>query len=757
MANFCLPPKIAQTIKDALKSEELNVAALARLKEEDRNIAIQDLLRRQVGDDKLAPVVKDGLEALIKDKQAQVLKQKGLIDKINELDERGILTPENSDEFLRGAVATKLGAIITPDEAKGISERAAAIREHDKAGDYAGKPIEFWQSMRNMDDYLNELDPPPAMKLLTSTIRRGMMLLSIKSPVTNIASNTVETIVQSAGRKIANGDFKSDPAMAMKFAKDMVEVYRKTGYDPTRMLTIQGERKVLGETITRSDNKGAIGKTARFFEDRVFRDLMGAPDVAYSAVNFVDAANIAARKAAKEQGLKGAEADAFVQKTVKESMNVGTTDPEAQSVRQFAQAESTYATYQNDSKYSRLALGIRDIVNKISGDARLGDQVMPFVKTPANVVGAGLDAAGVGFITGGKDIAKGLKTGDKELIQRGTRSAVRAGLGLTVAYALANIVNPEDYIGAYPTNKDEQELLLSRSAQPNSIKINGKWISLDYFGSLGAPFVGVMYARKYGQSPADMVMKYGTGLSTQIFRIPGLDLIKGIKDYYDQNQADLRKGPEAATLVAANTAANYAKTFIIPAIVSDTARGTDNVERNTSTKGLGLTEQFTTPFKASIPGKYGRESLPEKTTVFGEPVKTEGALSEFLFGQRVNTDTSNPVINELTRLDELGIKAVPNRLPASFRADKKDFVFPKDKLPDYQKKIGQQTASDLSQLLKSKSYKEADDNGKKKLIDDVSTRVVDRFKELYRLKKGNIDTSKPLRSGLKQNQTNTDE
>lgn len=755
MANFCLPPAIAKTVKDALKSEELNVSGLARMSEEDRNTAISDLLRRQVGDDKLAPVVKDGLEALIKDKQTQVLTKKGLIDKINDLDSRGILTPENADDFLRGAVAQKLGAMVTPEEAKGISERSAKIREFDTKGDYAGKPIEFWKAMRSMDDYLNELDPPPALKMLTSTIRRGAMLMSAKSPLTNIAANTVETIAQSVERKTANADFKSDVPTAVKFAKDMVEVYRKTGYDPTRMLTIQGERKVLGETISRSDNKGVIGKTARFFEDRVFRDLMGAPDVAFSAVNFVDAAGIAARKAAADQGLKGSEADAYVKDLVQKSMAVSPEDPNAQSVRNFAQAEANYATYQNDSRYSRLALGIRDVVNGVTGNVRLGDQILPFVKTPANVIGAGIDTAGVGFVTGGLDIAKGIKTGDKELIQRGTRSATRAGLGLVVAYALANVIKPEDYIGDYPVNKDEQELLKLRKASPNSIKIGNKWISLDYFGSLGAPFVGIMYARKYGKSPVDMLAKYGEGVGTQAFRIPGIDIAANVGAYAYNNKQNLGKSIEDDYGNYAALAANYAKSFVVPAFVNDIANGTDKVDRDTSAKGQGPLQSAETVFKSSIPGL--RESLPAKQDVLGNDMKTEGFTSEVLFGSRVNTANSTPVVSELSRLDQNGVKAVPNRLPASFTANKKEYVFPPDKLQSYQAMIGQQTAADLATLLKTSKYKAADDATKKTLIDGVSTRVVDRFKELYRIKKGNVGTGQKLKSGLKQNQTNTDE
>ena len=40
---------------------------------------------------------------------------------------------------------------------------------------------------------------------------------------------------------------------------------------------------------------------------------------------------------------------------------------------------------------SDLALGIRNSINKATKQLRLGDVLSPFVKTPANVIGLGID------------------------------------------------------------------------------------------------------------------------------------------------------------------------------------------------------------------------------------------------------------------------------------------------------------------------------------------------------------------------------
>ena len=125
---------------------------------------------------------------------------------------------------------------------------------------------------------------------------------------------------------------------------------------------------------------------------------MALPDVAFSAAHFGDSANLAASKIAAEEGLKGAAAKKRAAAIFKDATSFDPQTEEGQYVRAQGIADASYATYQNDSYYSTLALAIRSIVNRASGNVRLGDQIMPFVKTPANVIGSGIDAAGVSAI-----------------------------------------------------------------------------------------------------------------------------------------------------------------------------------------------------------------------------------------------------------------------------------------------------------------------------------------------------------------------
>jgi hypothetical protein len=199
----------------------------------------------------------------------------------------------------------------------------------------------------------------------------------------------------------------------------------------------------------------------------------------------------------------------------KDATSVTPHTVQGEYLRETAIADALMATFQNDTNYSSLALGIRKLFNMVSGDLRIGDQIMPFVKTPANVVGMTLDAGGLGAVKGFWNLPKAVKEmkgGDPTLMREVARDFTRTGLGMVIALVLSAVIDPDDFIGRYPTNPSEQELLTTKTARENSIKIGNKWVSLDYFGFLGGPLVGFMYAKKYGDNFLEDIYSYSSGL-----------------------------------------------------------------------------------------------------------------------------------------------------------------------------------------------------------------------------------------------------
>jgi hypothetical protein len=744
---ICIPKEISNKLLKAAKSAEFTIQQLTEMSSQQRNElfsryadkgtakSINALFEKAlVSEQKTA--LKNWAEQVFGAKGKESPKYKNVMQKINSLDDLGVLNPAEGDSFFQDLVAEQLGITITAEEAKTISEKANALEElSNKPSDNEfGLPsIDYFKARREMFDYLNSLAPSSKLKILASTVARGNMLLSIKSPLTNIIGNTVMGIQQAFERRLASGKTKGvNNDFAKKYFVFANKVFKESGYDITRMLHIDDEQRTLGEENLQSQGEGTVRTMGRFYEDFVFKKLMAAPDVAFSAAHFADSANIASTKLAEKERLEGMDLQKKSLEIFMDATSLNPKTEEGQYVRSQAIADASYATYQNESYYSTLALAIRKILNTATGDVRLGDQLMPFVKTPANVIGAGIDASGISAIRAMYNLRSALesaKLGNRDPLKKVVRDFIRSGLGLSLAFILSAMFDPEDFIGEYPTNAKEQELLRLQRATPNSVRIGDKWISLDYFGAIGAPLVGLLYARKYGNGLINSAYKYAQGVGTQLLKFPSFteiyDLLKDTTENIQSVTETTKTPEEQATATAqglAVSAVDFISSRVVPAIVYDFGKATDRYERKYDNKDA------LEKMQAKIPGL--RNELPVKTDVLGKEVENEGVVSTFLFGSRVKTGTDDKIVSELVRLQSAGnLPSITDVERSSDRAKQyKEQMQQKGTPEKYEKtiqKFKEDFAKRLDSLMSSFSYKRADDEKKATLISDARNDMLD--------------------------------
>lgn len=746
---LCIPKDISKKLLKAAKDGAFNVQQLTEMSSNQRAElfaqyidkgtakSINGLFEKAlVSQQKTA--LKSWAETVFGTKAKETPKYKNVMRKINQLDDLGVLNPTESDSFFQDLVAEQLGVTISPEEAKAISEKAENLEKlaNEKPDNDFGLPnLSYFKARKEMFDYLNSLSPSPNLKILSSTVARGNMLFSIKSPITNIIGNTSQAITESFSRRLASGQFKgTNTDFAKKYFKQVNKIFKETGYDVTRMLHIDDTQKTLGEENLQSEGKGAVRAVGRFYEDFVFKKLMSTPDVAFSAAHFADSANLASTKVAKEEGLKGAEAQKRALEIFKDATSLEPKTEEGIYVRSQAIADASYATYQNDSFSSGLALAIRKIINNASGNIRLGDQLMPFVKTPANVIQASIEASGIPSIydvfVNLKPALESAKFGNRDPLKQVIRRAVRAGLGLSIATVISAMFDPDDFIGEYPINAKEQELLRLQRATPNSIRIGDKWISLDYFGAIASPLVGIMYARKYGNGLVNTAYKYAQGVGTQALKFPAFRAVKDLLVDFEDNlgkATDTTKTVEeqtAETLKSlALTATDFLSARVVPAIVYDIGKVTDSYERKYDSKSA------TEKLQSKVP--LLRNQLPAKTDVLGNKVENEGAISTLLFGSRVKTGVNDPVVAELVRLQSTGnLPSITDIEKTSTRVKNFKEQMAEKGTPEKYEKTIQKTKDDFSKrldtLTTSFTYKRADDEKKAKLITEARADILDR-------------------------------
>lgn len=745
MAIFCLPPSTTQKLKEAASKGEIDIKSLYEMTPKERNAFWQRYVNEET-----AQFINAGFEKAVLDEQQLTLNtwvkntfnikdkavKKDVLDRVAELSQSGALNPDNAENFLSDLVASKLGLKITAEEAQNIDRMAKELKaEFDAGVDKYGLPsIEYFKKRTAIEKYLKLLNPSSQLKIFTSTIGRGSLLFSVKSPIVNILGNTIQQVEQRLEKRIASGKYQSvvDRKLITGYVKRVNQIYQTSGIDVTRINSYGDGRKILGEDVVHSEGKGAVRKIGRFYEDVVFKQMLSAPDVYFSSISFADTAALQATKMAKEEGLSGQELKNRANEIFSDATSVTPKTVQGEMIRETAIADSLIATLQDDTVYSKISLGIRKVLNDASGDLRMGDQIMKFVKTPANVVGMQLDAGGLGLVKGLYLLPKAvreMKSGNPKIMQEVARNFTRAGLGMTIAFILSNLFDPEDFIGRWPTSQSEQELLTTKKAKENSVRIGNKWVSLDYFGFLGGAFIGMMYAKKYGSDPVSKVSAYTAGVALQSAKLPGLnefyDLYKGIADIKPEGGTGIQEVVKSGQ----SWALDQLRGMVIPSFVSDLAKAFDTTERVTDP--LKLTDKF----QASIPG--WRNKLQEKKDVFGAVIKGEPWWSVILFGARVTTARDTKIIKEIDRLNDAGyIPTIsrPEKSANSAMSKLKEQLGTDEflKANDYFRTT---YMTKVSKLVETGSYKRKSDEDKKKEIDKLRQDSIDLTLRKFHYKK----------------------
>lgn len=745
MAAFCIRPELADKLKAAAKAGEISIEKMYEMSSQDR----RGLLEKYV-DAESAKGVNAGFERAMASEQKNAIAKwvnntfssgekakpafKDITDKIHELDKQGLLTPESEKAFLQDLVAEKLGGTITSEEARQIAKHAAKLEEYASGVSHVNTPtLEYFRAKRGMENYLQSLNPSSNLRVFTSTIGRGAMLLSIKSPLLNVISNSVVAFINIAERRILQRRFNGfNPEFASEFRKFSAKVFRETGYDLSRFQSFEGGIKSLGEEYAHSQGKGAVRAIGRFYEDVAFNKLQGAPDAQFAAFHFADSANLMSSNLALQKGLRGAEAKTAALEIMKDAFSLAPKTKEGQFVRAQAEADALYATYTNKTIASQTALALRGVANTATGDFRLGDIVDPFVKTPANVLSAGLDYSGVtvtakmatGIVKTLNDVAH-LREFDKGNFADVTKYMVKAGLGLTFAYTISSMIKPEDFIGQYPSGQpSQQELLALRNGTTNAIRVGGKWISLDYLGVLGAPILGFLYAKKYGSTnPLDNAFRYGQGVKSTLANFPGVQPIIDAANYI-KTVPSQDKGVDKAIVDVGKTALSNLTSRIIPGISNDLAKMTDPYQRSTDKNNIFSKIQNQIPVL--------REGLPIKNDIFGTPVKTEPWISTLLFGSRVSSNKDSQVINELVKLNGEGaLPTITDVSKSSSTARELRTQIGEEKFRKAMEYFGKNLKENFADRMTDSDYEDATPEEKKNMLNNVKTETFNDMLDEY--------------------------
>ncbi len=769
---WCLEPKIIDKLRQALKDGKLmGSKSLVKLYDSEGKTKAVNHLKQFVNESTANLILEEMLKAR-NDGRKKVIQEwingylgentkakKTFTDKINNLREdlskqlpfNELYEIENKrmNKIIQSVIFEKSGLNIEPETIQKINDltdKLLDIKNNVDKTQFNNYDLKFFEIKKELAELLYSLNPAPAVEQYLKTWSRAAMLASVKSPIVNIISNAIKTGYDLTERELGillqnfftlgKADLvRGQTGLKKQYYDEVQKVYNKTGYDISRMIDIGSDiQNWYGE----NKNSNIIAKNAFlkgvkwFSDDLVFKILMGKPDVMTAALHFAHQLDIDATNQAHKEGLTGEKMIERARELFKSASGVeyqGKDKEVVKYLRSRAISAAQASTFTNKTFLSDSILKLRKLF-----PLGIGETLIPFAKIPANVINEGLEYGGVSalkFFKNVWDYKNAVKNNLNEQVKsdfmnNAIRNLIKSGIGMTAMYILVGLIDPDDFYDDYLPNEKQRQLMKEIGSKSNSIKINGVWWSLDYFGIFAPTLIGLLYAKKYGNSLSKKILYFNFGVYKSLQLLPGVkelgNYISGFKDFYK----DIKDFDEKQKATAfGQSALDFVYTRTVPAILNDFAIAIDKKQRQIE-KG-----NISQKFKGKIP--FLRETLLPKLNIFGEELKSSG-INNLFFGSRFSYDTSNEITKELSRLSKYS--ALPNlveleKLNRSMKYIKE--TIGAEKFQNLTKYFGQNFKKDLIELIDSGYYKDLTSAEQKKEINDLKDKWVENTIENFKL------------------------
>lgn len=394
------------------------------------------------------------------------------------------------------------------------------------------------------------------------------------------------------------------------------------------------------------------------------------------------------------------------------------TEPTAEMI-EIATDEALQRTWQDNNTYTKFVNSIRKGMNNLNVKGYgLGDIVMPFVKTPANLTKAVVDFSPLGAINAAiktsqfnKDIGKGTATTKQQReVVKAWSQVITGTLGMAI---MAGLANAGILGGGSEEDKDvrafEQNVL---GIKPYSIKIGDKTYTYDWAQPLGTSAAMVADTVKSLKNAKDTEGKVAAileGAQSGASVLLEQSFVSGIRNLFEEDNLI-----NALIETGLNEPSKFTPQFLsqLAQIQDDTAR-TSYVYNNP----LQTAEN---KIKAKIPGL--RETLEPSVDVLGREVKTDNSIGNVMFNP-TNTAMARTTegAEEMYRVYKAtGEKsAIAQVAPYYFNVGSEKIVLTPKQRTQYQKTTGKIASDGVENLIDNKAYKNLPDAEKAEILSEL--------------------------------------
>ena len=575
------------------------------------------------------------------------------------------------------------------------------------------------QALARTAKYTADLIPKEALQKLKA-YRNIAMLLNPKTLgrniVGNVAFNTIDTGSKGLASLIDRGLSKFT-GQRTRVAPQLGD-YFKGG--------LQGAKTGLKEALQGIDTRG-LGQrfdlsSGRTFQSKPMQALetvldvgLRVPDRAFYEATFAESVENMMKASEPQREIARAElqkklARAKSEKSIERiNKKLSELDIPSRKILEQAEREALESVFQDKSMLSDFALGLRGGINRLgTKDFGLGDVLIPYAQTPANLTQQAINYSPLGALKGIYNLSQG---NQRQASLDLARSLVGTGLiGVGYGLAKAGLTTPSQFDENYTKNKKIRENLQPLGIRPD--QLGDMWYAP--FQPMSIP-LAVGNAVAYGKDPLQ------AGINT-VVDLPFLQGIsRGLRDLQEGNYA------QAGVNVASSIPSQF-----VPTLGSQIAQTIDPYQRETYDPNklqYGLNSAI-----AKVP--FASKTLPEKIDVTGQPIErysTNGGqklFDIFLNPTFINKKTTDPVLSELkyiydqTKETSHFMPSVKKKLEfTDVDGNTQKLVLTGREFSEYQRRLGQRMYNEFDYIMDLPEYANADEYGKIKILEKAKKLV----------------------------------
>lgn len=588
---------------------------------------------------------------------------------------------------------------LSPNETAFIKD---TMEQVSKMEDGYDKKVKLAEIQKLITDKI-----PPAKGQGIKAWMRISMLFNPKTQVRNVAGNAVILPVNMFSDSVSAGVDRL--------------ISKKTGVRTTGNINIKNYAKGFGKGLSESYNDFKKGINTRNIEENRFEVGEGKSfkDKGIGkALNRVD-------------GLLSFMLDAgdrgFYEATFNNSINnqkvLNGTNNVTQDMIDIATTEALQRTWQDSNTYTSFVLGLRNWLNKVNAKGYgLGDVLIPFAKTPANLTKAIIDYSPIGLTKTLTLDAKKFKNAiDTEQyvpqMQHKFVQDIGKGFAGTFLYVAGySLAKAGILSGEADDDKDVKNFMKnSLGISSYSIKIGNKSFTYDWAQPVATPFAIMSNFVKYDkENPDASILEKGIkALNIGTEQLLEQSFMESLNTVLNGNGEILENLAQSVFELPARA---------IPTFSKQIADMVDSTQRTTF--------EYDKPIQSAVNSVIAKipiasKSLATSKDTLGNEIQKYGGENNF-FNVFINPANTNKgkITKAGTEIYDLYMKTgdskvFPVTAPYYINNNGDKIVMNSKQRAEYQKTTGDYTEKAIDELINNKDYKKLSDDKKVELISNI--------------------------------------